>query len=367
MKEGFYLKLNKDDKRLQLFVSLLIAIIGGIIFTFLHTPIPWLLGPMTTILIGARFSKIQLYWPTWMRNVGLIIVGYSIGLSFTGEALVQIGKLLPVMLLMTVCLVIFCAGIAFVVSKLTGVDYPTVLTGCIPGGLSQMIIFAEEVKGIDITTVTFLQVARLMMIIFFVPFLVLGPLFENNVHNVSDGVVRAVQSSNIPIFVFVITCLICAFLAKKIKLPTPFLLGPILGTAIMNVSGLQGAPLSQLILDLSQFLIGGYIGMLLKPEKLQHKTRVISLALISGMVMILGSLGLSYLLILQIGITPSTSFLSMAPGGTDQMGILAHEIGADLSMVSGFQLFRLLFIYFVVPPLLRLFFRLAMRKPTSTT
>ncbi|MED1470767.1 AbrB family transcriptional regulator [Bacillus salipaludis] len=359
--------MNKNHKRVRFSVSLVIAMIGGILFSIIHTPIPWLLGPMVSIFIGARFGKIQLYWPSGVRNAGLIIVGYSIGLSFTKSTLLQILKQLPTMLLMTVLLVAFCASIAFVVSKLTGVDYPTVLTGSIPGGLSQMIIFAEEVKGIDITTVTFLQVARLMMIIFFVPFLIFGPFFRRTAASSTGALIHTVQTANTSIVWLAILCVICAFLAKKLKFPTPFLLGPILGTAIVNISGLHGPALPASILDLSQFMIGGYIGLLLKPEKLQHKARVITLALISGMVMILGSLGLSLLLVFHEHITASTSFLSVAPGGMDQMGILAHEVHADLSMVTGFQLFRLFFIYFAVPPLLRLFFKMSMRKTARTS
>ncbi|MED3562990.1 AbrB family transcriptional regulator [Bacillus xiapuensis] len=308
-----------------------------------------------------------MYWPSWFRNAGLIIVGYSIGLSFSKNALIQILKQLPAMLMMTVLLVLFCAGIAFVVSKLTGVDYPTVLTGSIPGGLSQMIIFAEEVKGIDLTTVTFLQVARLMMIIFFVPFLVFGPIFQGTGKVSSESLFHTVQTPNTSIIWLVIICVICAILAKRLKFPTPFLLGPILGTAIMNISGLHGPALPVSILDLSQFMIGGYIGLLLKPEKLQHKARVITLALISGMVMILGSLALSLLLISQEHISASTSFLSVAPGGMDQMGILAHEVQADLSMVTGFSIIQVVLYLFCGPPLLRLIFKIGLRKETRTT
>ncbi len=347
-------------------VTLITAVIGGSLFTILHTPIPWLLGPIAAVVIGARFSKIPLYWPVGIRDIGLIVVGYSIGLSFTKEALLQIISKLPSMLLMTVLLVCFCAAIALVVSKLTGVDYPTVLTGSIPGGLSQMIIFAEEMKGIDITTVTFLQVARLMMIIFVVPFLILGPLFNHPTHGTAADVADNVVQSTVPVFPnviwFTIICVVCAFLARKLKLPTPNLLGPILGTAIAGISGLHGPAVSPSILDVSQFMIGTYIGLLLKPEKLEHKTKIISLALLSGLFMIAGSVGLGLLLIYFYHITPSTSLLSLAPGGMDQMAILAHEVNADLSMVTGFQLFRLFFIYFVVPPMLRLFFKVGAGK-----
>jgi uncharacterized protein len=324
---------------------------------------------MAAVLIGSRFKKVQFYWPSAIRDTGLVIVGYSIGLSFTKEALLQIIAKLPSMLLMTVLLVCFCAGIAFVVSKLTGVDYPTVLIGSIPGGLSQMIIFAEELKGINITTVTFLQVARLIMIIFFVPFLIFGPIFKNSANTASD-LVNSGGVSPSPLFPnvigFAVICVVCAILARKLKFPTPYLLGPILVTAVFNLSGMQGPNLPPSILDASQFMIGGYIGLLLKPEKLEHKTKIISLALISGMVMIFISIGLSFLLVSYYPLTHSTSFLALAPGGMDQMGILAHVVHADLSMVTGYQLFRLFFIYFAVPPILRLLFKVGMRKAAKT-
>ncbi|MFK9090653.1 AbrB family transcriptional regulator [Bacillus salipaludis] len=357
-----------DNKAFRFSVTLVTAFIGGLVFSALHTPIPWLLGPMAAVLIGGRFrfGKIHYYWPTSIRDTGLIIVGYSIGLSFTKEALQQITAKLPSMLIMTVLLVCFCAGIAWVVSKLTGVDYPTVLTGSIPGGLSQMIIFAEEMKGIDITTVTFLQVARLMMIIFFVPFLILGPLFNNKPATLTSDFADKMVQSTVPLFPniipFVLICVICAFLAKKLKFPTPFMLGPIAGTAAATIFELHGPALTAPILDLSQFMIGGYIGLLLKPEKLRSKAKMITLALLSGVFMIVGSVGLAFLLVHFYDISPSTSLLSLAPGGMDQMAILAHEVHADLSMVTGYQIFRLFFIYFAVPPLLRLFFKVGNRK-----
>lgn len=351
-------------------IALCIASIGGLLFSYVEAPIPWLLGSMSATLIGSRFKKINLYWPRAIREVGLIIVGYSIGLSFTRSAVIQILGKLPSMVFMTVSIVLFCACIAYVVSKLTGVDYPTVLTGSIPGGLSQMIVFAEEMKGIDITTVTFLQVARLIMIIFIVPFLVFNPIFNTGkgilTNNLLPHSIQAEHHFFPNIIFFMVVCLVFAFIGKKIKSPTPYLLGPILGTAVLGLSGLHGPSLPSTILSLSQFMIGGYIGLLLKPEKLEHKAKIISLALLSGIVMVAGSLALSIILIHFNHITPSTSLLSLAPGGMDQMGIMAHEIHADLSMVTGYQIFRLFFIYFAVPPALRWFFKVNSKKAEKT-
>lgn len=359
------IQLKKNDKSFRFLVTLVTAILGGFVFFLLHIPVPWLLGPMAAVLIGTRTGKISFYWPVLLRDMGLIILGYSIGLAFTKEALTQIIAKLPLMLILTVILVSFCAGIAFVVSKLSGVDYPTILTGSIPGGLSQMITFAEEMKGIDLTTVTFLQVTRVLLIISFVPFLIFSPIFHQTGSSATAEISLQTAEPLIPIIIlFAVVCILSVFIGKKLRFPTPYLLGPILGAAILTVYGVEGPPLPNTILDLSQFMIGSYIGLLLKPEKLEHKAKIITLGIVSGLVMILGSFILSSILVKNFPITPTTSFLSLAPGGADQMAILAHEVEANLSMVTGFQLFRLFFIYFAVPPILKWIFR--KRKPVNS-
>ena len=72
------------------------------------------------------------------------------------------------------------------------------------------------------------------------------------------------------------------------------------------------------------------------------------------MLLIVGALGMALLLSAIQPVSDATGLLSLAPGGMDQMGIIAHEIHADLSIVAGYQLFRMLFIYFIVPPLIRM-------------
>lgn len=357
---------SKENTYIRLIITVLIAFIGGIIFSFVNMPIPWLLGPMAAVLTGSKFTKIQLYWSGYIRDTGLIIIGYSIGLSFTKNAIIEIIRQLPWMLLMTVIIVSFCAAFALLASKLSGIDYPTLLTGSIPGGLTQMVTLAEEIKGVDLTIVTIFQVTRLILIVFFVPLLVFSPLFAEAESADMLHTATAPWDALFPqIIPFAIVSVLCAGLGKKINLPTAYLLGPMIGTAVFPITGIQGPALPSLVLNISQFMIGGYIGLLLKPDKLNHKANIILLAVISGLVMIVCSWGLSWLLTKMLGISASTTFLSVAPGGSDQMGIIAHEVQADLSIVAGYQLFRTFFIYFVVTFVLKWFFKFYEKKTES--
>ncbi len=317
---------------------------------------------MFFVLVGSKLSKnMKLFWPGSARNIGMGIIGYTIGLSFTMSALKQIGQQLPTMVLFTFLILLCALVIAFFVSKLSGVSFPTVLMGSIPGGLTQMITLAEEIKGIDLTVVTFLQVSRLIMIIFFVPLLIFSPLFSIQNGDSLQGTIHlptAGWGSLFPhIFVFAIVCTICALIGKKIKFPTAFLLGPMIATIVLNLSGFEGPALPKLFLNISQLMIGGYIGLLLKPENLKNKVKIILLAIMSGIVLIMCSISLSMLLTKMHPVTFVTAFLSLSPGGMDQMAIIAKEVNANLSVIICYQLFRTLFIFFVVPPLLKAIFK----------
>lgn len=357
----------KENKWFRFALTCVIAAVGGFFFQLIHMPIPWLLGSMAFLVIGSSvFKGIALYWPGQVRNTGMIIIGYTLGLSFTLATLAQIGQQLPSMVLFTALLLLCAGGIAFLVSRLSGIPFPTVLMGSIPGGLSQMITLAEEVKGIDITVVTFLQVSRLMMIIFCVPLLIFSPLFHvsgSHAAGIAATTGTAEYTALFPnLWVFAAVCVLSAFVAKKIKFPTAFLLGPMIGTILLNLSGYTGHALPPFMLALSQLMIGGYIGLLLDLTSLKHKLKIILLALLSGVLLIGISMGLSLLLTQMHDVSIVTAFLGLSPGGMDQMALIAKEVNGDLSIVTCYQLFRTMFIFFIVPPVLKLIFRSVLKE-----
>lgn len=342
-------------------LALATAVLGGVAFKLLQLPIPWLLGPMITVLIGSNVFKSRYEWPGPLRNGGMIAVGYTIGLAMTGAALQEMAVQLPSMLLLTGLLVLMCAGLAYLVSKLSGTDYKTALLGSIPGGLTQVIALADETEGVNLTVVTVTQVIRLMIIIVCVPLLVFSPLFGGT-HDAaaSTAIAHAAASWSglLPnMLLFVPVCIVCAVAGNMIRFPTAYLLGPALGTAVLQAAGLHGPALPALIMGAAQLTIGAYVGLMLKPDRLQRKVRTIGLAIVSGLLLLAGAWSLSVLLTRLHAVSVSTALLSLAPGGMDQMGIIAQEIHADLSIVAGYQLFRTFFIMFAVPFLIRAFFR----------
>jgi len=347
-------------------ITLIIAVLSALLFTLIHMPIPWLLGPMIGVCAAAKIVKsYTFYWPGFVRNAGLIIVGYALGIAFTQDTLTEIARQLPAMVLMTSLLLLLCGLIAYGVSKATGISYATALTGSIPGGLSQMVTVAEETKGIDLTVVTFLQVSRLMMIVVFIPIIVYSPWLDlaGSGSSTTAAVAETIASPRSwsglwpSIILYGVVCTGLSLLANKINFPTAFLLPPLIAAAALHLGGVTAPELPSPILAAAQLMIGCYVGLLLKPENLPNKPKLITVAVLSGIVLIAGACGLSYLLTRLHSMTAATSLLSLSPGGMDQMGIIAHEISANVSIVSCYQLFRTFFIFLAVPPLLRVLFR----------
>ncbi|GAK41198.1 hypothetical protein TCA2_3689 [Paenibacillus sp. TCA20] len=354
----------RKHKTARLCLTLLTALLGGWVFALLHIPLSWLLGPMVFVLIGSSKWAAQFEWNASLRNTGMIIVAYTMGLSFTLSAIKEITRHLPTMLLMTVLLLLLCAGMAVILSRLTRTDFLTMLMGSIPGGLSQVVTLAEETKGVNVTIVTVMQVIRLFTIIISVPALLFSPIIgQTHEHSGSDGaglsegaaaIMGSGQSIILNYGLYAVVCIVCAWGAKQLKFPTAPLLGPMIGTALLQMTGLIGPILPPAAINGAQVLIGAYLGLLLKPGQFTQRFKILSLSITSSLLLVTGAAILSFLLSVFSSVSLPTALLSLAPGGMDQMSIMAHEIGADLSIVAVYQLFRLLFIFFAVPPVLRM-------------
>lgn len=97
MKEGHSMEQGESRKMKQIILTFITAIIGGIIFKLIHIPVPWLLGPMIAVLVGTNVLKLHFVWPRSVQNAGMMIVGYTIGLSMTATALQDMTLQLPSM------------------------------------------------------------------------------------------------------------------------------------------------------------------------------------------------------------------------------------------------------------------------------
>ncbi|MFT9849025.1 AbrB family transcriptional regulator [Aneurinibacillus sp. REN35] len=339
-----------------------VGIVGALLFLLLHVPLPWILGPVASVTIWRLLTGRSLVWPYSFRQTALLLLGYMLGASFTRETALQILQQLPFMLISTALTVGISLSLGMIIAKRLGADIATGIFGSVPGGLSQMLILSEEAEAVDETMVAFMQTVRVMAVIFLVPFLTVHGLEQPMVSSGDGGGTAAgavgFSASWEQYFLYAGIALLGMWGGPRLGLPAGALTGPLLSTAIVLVAiGGEAPPLPSAFVLLSQFAIGVHIGLQMKPQSITNMQALSIYTVLSSIILVLFSLLLAFLLTLWTPMTLTTAFLSTAPGGIAEMGVTASMVHADLSMVSGYQLFRVFFVMFLVPPLLQWWLR----------
>ncbi|WP_456275336.1 AbrB family transcriptional regulator [Bacillus sp. AK128] len=344
-------------KLLPFFETLLIACIGGLLFTFLQLPLAWMLGSLLAVVIWKLLLKREIKSLPVTRNGALVVIGYMLGIAFTYDTLLQMLKMLPAMLTTTILLIGFSLLVSIFISRFIGINFKTAFIGMMPGGFSQMVLLGEEIDDVDVTSVTLFQLIRLLSVIYLVPAIVRIDWFSGPLTTLNTVESSIKTSTVMEITLFIAVTGLSSLLAVKGRLPTPYLVGPIIGCAVLVVFGLTPFPIPELLLIAAQIFLGIHIGKMVDPNKLKNWKRFGTGAIISCLILLLSTVLIAGLLQWVYPISLGTAFLSTAPGGIAEMGLTAKAIGADLSIVTGFQLFRIFFILFLVPPLVAWVFR----------
>ncbi|MCA1028912.1 AbrB family transcriptional regulator [Cytobacillus kochii] len=324
----------------------IVAIVGVGIFQLLSFPMPWMLGSLFGVLLTQLIWKIPMKWPVMMRNIGLLIVGTAIGQLFTFHILVSMKDTLLFMLMLNISLSVCCFGLAYLLKIWAHIPFATAITASIPGGLSQLVIFAEEQENINVAIVTFFHVIRVLFVVGLIPIVV------SLTGEASESVI---QSSNNVLHNIGLILLGLLFLpiGKKLRLPVPHFLTPVLMGLLLSLFKVDLAPMDSHLLHIAQLCIGAYIGLLLHPKSLRLPVRILIGGISSAILLLIITFIIAEGMVLLFDMDFATSYLSTAPGGMDQMGLIATALQADATQVTIFQLFRMLFIYVVILPVLK--------------
>ena len=330
---------------MQVLFTLVVGICGGFILSIVNAPLPWTLGPVLAVSLTSLLLKRQLIWPLFLRNIALIPLGYSMGRPFTVETGHAILSQLPFMLMAT--FVTICAGLfsAWLMYRRTDIDLSSCLLGCVPGGLSQMVILAAELRETDLTAVTIMQTLRMLSVVFVIPFLAIHVL---PAEGASAHLIENEPTGDI--LMYAIVAVAGAVIGRLIKLPTANLLGPLLATALYIVSFGHTAPIiPQHYLYAAQVCVGSYIGSSIDLRKIREYNGMGPVLFGSVLLVLAVSMVMGCVIAFCTPSSITTSFLSTAPGGLAEMGITALTVGADSSTMTAYQLTRLLFIMLVFP------------------
>jgi uncharacterized protein len=329
--------------------SYAIAAIGGGLFLLLHLPLPWILGPVTALLLTKIIWNMKTAASKRLRKGSYWLLGIQIGNTFTVHTFHNVQPYLLNYTLLTLLLIGICMVNAYLVSKWVKVDMKTSMLGSIPGGLSAVTALSESMKA-NTGLVTIFQTIRLVSILFIIPFAATHFFLDSSVQSAVQ-LPQTEQGAWWTIGLYAVMYILARLTSKFI--PSSLVIVPMLLTAVLQVSGMHLYQFPHLFFVLAQLTIGVYLGHSISIRDLKKAGRLCLYYTGLSLLLILLSFGLGYLFSLITSLNMATSILSMAPGGLVEMALTAQTTGGDPSIVSSLQTIRLLLVVLVLPLLLQ--------------
>jgi hypothetical protein len=147
--------------------ALAIGAVAGAICALLHTPIPWMLGPLFATA-ALRVSGLDLGVPVNVRYTGQWVIGTALGLYFTPAVLRQIADVWYLFILGAAFAIVIGYVTAACLSRLARLDLTTSFFASVPGGAAEMTTLGERF-GAREDKVAAAQSLRIMLVVAVVP------------------------------------------------------------------------------------------------------------------------------------------------------------------------------------------------------
>ncbi len=170
---------NEKTERVNVFgilLSLLLGSIGGFTAKYLGVPVGCMLGSIVVVgtlrILGAPLQDI----PKWLILVTQIMIGGSLGTTFSPEMVAYLKSLLLPVLLFSAFVVLNGIFIGFWFYRILKLDLATALLATAAGGVTLMTLVAIDMNA-DPVKVSILQTLRIIIILIIMPTLIMNIIY----------------------------------------------------------------------------------------------------------------------------------------------------------------------------------------------
>ena len=332
-------------------LALLLGTGGGLLFAWAHLPLPWMMGAMVaTTVASVAGANIRIDFR--LRTVMIAILGIMLGSAFQPSLIDQIGEWTITIAGLLVYAIVACGLCTWYFRKAAGYDAVTSYFASSPGGLNEMVIVGREMGGDD-RVIALTHSARILLVVMTLPFLF--RLFTD--YTPPAGLLPSGGSIDMQALDWVMLAgcgIVGAFVAKRLKIPAAVLIGPMLLSAAVHVTGTTQATPPGILVAIAQVVMGSGIGCRFAGTAVRDIVKIVGVSI--GSTVILLVLGVLFGLALE-QITDVPWFvlvLAYAPGGLAEMSLVALALGRDVAFVATHHIFRIGFIVILAPLAFRL-------------
>lgn len=335
---------------IDLFILIIVGVVGFLFFQIAKVPTAALLGPMfsTGLLSFVGLYPAFTLWP--ISFVSNIVIGIIIGKQFDRYFFRNLGRKLPYIIFIAAGLIGLSLACGFTFHKLTEISLETSLIATSTGGITEMLIFGMSIDA-DLPVVACLQIFRIVIFLTLLPLIsTLGRVKEQPV-----GTQEIKKSCYIEYFekkdyfFMIILAFAGGSAGSYLNIPTGAMLGAMSFAGFFSVMIKKTYRYDTKYRTVAQIGLGIVMGQRMTRSIMTQLNSILMPALATTAVMLIGCVLLAFLLHKISKWDILTCLLCAAPAGITQIATYAEEIGADSFTTSLFHTFRLVSIVTLYP------------------
>ena len=324
------------DTYLNPLASLALCAAGGALFSWLRTPLPWMIGPLFLMAV-LNFGGARLRAPAGGRPVGQVIIGTALGLYFTPVVAQQVVSYWQFLLLAAALAILIACACAWFVSTVTDTDRTTAFFASVPGGAAEMAVLAERF-GARVDRVAIAQSMRILAVVVVVPFV----LTYSGVHGADVYVPAASTLDWGRLALLLVIAAAGGGALTAAGAPNAFMLGALFSVVALTVSEVQFSAMPSLISNLGQLLIGCALGGRFERSFLDRVPGFVAATLASILLAIVLAATLGAGMAWAYGLPVPSAVLATAPGGIAEMCITAKVLQLGVPLVTAAHVTRVI-------------------------
>lgn len=341
---------------LRVLFTLLLALVAAGGCVALHTPLPWMIGPLLATSIVSMAGGPTYSWGP-LRNAGQWAIGAALGLYFTPQVVVLIGGLWWAIALGVMWALflgwLFGAWLYRVhAPRMHGVPAPMLratsyFSGAI-GAASEMTLLSErENARTDLVAAS--HSLRLLIVTLTIPFALQWSGLQGL--DMLPPMARVVSWPGLALMALLTGA--GALLMDRLDRANPWFMGAMLVSMGLTMAGITLSAVPQSMVNAAQLVIGISLGVRFRADFLHTAPRWL-VSVSAGTVVLMGACALfAVLLAWATGLPWVTLLLGTSPGGITEMAITAKVLQLGVPVVTAFQVCRLMAVLMLVGPLYR--------------
>lgn len=330
-----------DSRYILIFAS---AFVGGLCAYLIRTPMPFMLGGIVGaagfVLWYERGEKRLPKLSRWVRLVFMAIIGTMIGSRFSPELLSLIPKFWISGLALIPFILFAHAGNYAIMRKLGGYNKLDAYFAALPGGIVDSAALAEE-AGADLRIVTAQHFIRIILVVSSIPLLFLF-IQGDAVGSLAGESFATAQYDLTDIALILGIALAGLGIGRMLRLPVSHMLGPLLFSLALSISGIVTIDIPEWLMHLAQYMVGTALGAQFSGLSRRLLAKSLGIGVVVGIYMLALGVVIALTLTQFVPADFAVLFVSFAAGGLAEMSLIALSLNFNPIVVALHHLVRIL-------------------------